>query len=229
MLNLTSYLPGDAAQRVALELPSSNIQAERCNVTLLNADLRNFSALGERRPPEESASVLHYFFTRVNEIVEKHGGRVHEYRGDGVLVLWRGDGSNPAEKALAAALEIDSEVNSSLAKELSFDGLQPLAVGMGIEQGPVLMGSIGPAKRRARTLCGETVTIALRIQEMTADLASPILIGEVAARFLADAALESLGHYMLPGLITGHTLYAPTAIETGNDEMVLELLEGGLA
>ena len=229
MLNLTSYLPGDAAQRVALELPSSSIQAERCSVTLLNADLRNFSALGERRPPEESASVLHYFFTRVNEIVEKHGGRVHEYRGDGVLVLWRGDGSNPAEKALAAALEIDSEVNSSLAKELSFDGLQPLAVGMGIEQGPVLMGSIGPAKRRARTLCGETVTIALRIQEMTADLASPILIGEVAARFLADAGLESLGHYMLPGLITGHTLYAPTAIETGDDEMVLELLEGGLA
>ena len=229
MLNLTSYLPGDAAQRVALELPSSSIQAERCNVTLLNADLRNFSALGERRPPEESASVLHYFFTRVNEIVEKHGGRVHEYKGDGVLVLWLGDGSNPAEQALAAALEIDNEINSSLSKELSFDGLQPLAVGMGIEQGPVLMGSIGPAKRRANTLCGETVTITLRIQEMTADLASPILIGEVAARFLTGAGLQSLGHYMLPGLITGHTLYTPAAIETGDNEMVLKLLAGGLA
>ena len=229
MLNLTSYLPGEAAQRVALELPSSSIQAERCNVTLLNADLRNFSALGERRPPEESASVLHYFFTRVNEIVERHGGRVHEYKGDSVLVLWSGGGSNPAEKALAAALEIDRDVNSSLSKELSFDGLQPLAVGMGIEQGPVLMGSIGPAKRRAHTLCGETVTIALRIQELTADLASPILIGEVAARFLPDADLQSLGHYMLPGLVTSHTLYTPTASETGDDEMVLELLEGGLA
>ena len=64
---------------------------------------------------------------------------------------------------------------------------------------------------------------------MTADLASPILIGEVAARFLADAGLQSLGHYMLPGLITGHMLYAPTAIQTGDNEMVLELLEGGLA
>ena len=64
---------------------------------------------------------------------------------------------------------------------------------------------------------------------MTADLASPILIGEVAARFLAGEGLQSLGHYMLPGLITGHTLYAPTAIETGDNEMVLELLEGGLA
>ena len=161
--------------------------------------------------------------------MERHGGRVHEYKGDSVLVLWSGGGSNPAEKALAAALEIDRDVNSSLSKELSFDGLQPLAVGMGIEQGPVLMGSIGPAKRRAHTLCGETVTIALRIQELTADLASPILIGEVAARFLPDADLQSLGHYMLPGLVTSHTLYTPTAIETGDDEMVLELLEGGLA
>ena len=229
MLNLNSYLPGDAAKRVALELPSSSIQAERCSVTLLSADLRNFSALGERRPPEESASVLHYFFTRVNEIAEEHGGRVHEYKGDGVLVLWPGDGSNPAGKALAAALEIDNEVNSSLSKGLSFDGLQPLAVGIGIEQGPVLMGSIGPARRRAQTLCGETVTIALRIQEMTADLASPILIGEVAARFLPDADLQSLGHYMLPGLITSHTIYAPAGIETEDNEMVLKLLEGGLA
>ena len=66
MLNLASYLPSGEAQRAALELPTSTIQAERCDVTLLYADLRNFSALGERRPPEESAAVLHYFFTKIS-------------------------------------------------------------------------------------------------------------------------------------------------------------------
>ena len=65
MQNLTSISPVATARKVAFELPSSSIQAERCNVTLLSADLRNFTALGESRPPEESASVLHYFFTRV--------------------------------------------------------------------------------------------------------------------------------------------------------------------
>ena len=197
MQNLTSYLPVATARKVAFELPSSSIQAERCNVTLLSADLRNFTALGESRPPEESASVLHYFFTRVNDIVERHGGKVHEYKGDNVLVIWDGDGIQPASKALAAAKDIEKDVNTSLLPEIGIDGLEPLAVGIGIEQGPALIGSIGPAHRRAHTLCGETVSVTLRIQEMTADLAYPILIGEVAARYMGDEELQSVGHFLL--------------------------------
>ena len=50
MQNLSSYLPDDEARKVAFELPSSNIEAERREVTLLCADLRNFSAIGEFRP-----------------------------------------------------------------------------------------------------------------------------------------------------------------------------------
>ena len=228
--NLTSYLPIETAKRVAFESPSSLIQAERTDVTLLSADLRNFSAIGERRPPEESASILHYFFTKVNEVVERHGGKVHEYKGDNVLVVWDGDGASPALNALNASLEIESEVNSTLLSETGLEGLEPLAVGIGIEQGPVLHGSIGPAHRRAHTLCGETVSVALRIQEMTADLSYPILIGEVAARYLQDAPLKSLGHYMLPGLTTAHVLYTPKALEKEQKgkKAELMLLNGGL-
>ena len=228
MFNLHSYLPAETARKVALELPSSNIQAERRNVTLLCADLRNFSALGESRPPEESASVLHYFFTKVNSIVEQHGGRVHEYKGDSVLAIWDCDGADPAAMALAAALQIEGDVNDNLLPEIGMQGLEPLAVGIGIEQGPVLLGSIGPAHRRAHALCGETVSVTLRIQEMTADLASPILVGEVAARYLSDAKLESLGHFLLPGLVTTHVLFTPSSLHSsGRDN--LTLLEGGLA
>ena len=227
MQNLTSYLPIETARKVAFELPSSNIQAERCNVTLLCADLRNFSALGESRPPEESVAVLHYFFTKVHTIAERHGGRVHEYKGDSVLVVWDGDGSEPSTRALSAALEIEKEVNTSLLPEIGIEGLEPLAVGIGIEQGPVLVGSIGPANRRAHTLCGETVSVTLRIQEMTADLASPILIGEVAARYLPDAELKSVGHYLLPGLVRTHVLFTPAAQMLSPREG-LTLLKGGL-
>ncbi|MFL2873145.1 MAG: CHASE2 domain-containing protein [Pseudohongiellaceae bacterium] len=227
--NLTSYLPLEIAKSVAFESPSSLIQAERCDVTLLSADLRNFSAIGERRPPEESAAVLHYFFTKVSEVVERHGGTIHEYKGDNVLAVWDGDGSSPAFNALKAALEIETEINTSL-NEAGIEGLEPLAVGIGIEQGPVLRGSLGPANRRAHTLCGETVSVALRIQEMTADLSYPILIGEVAARYLQDVSLKSLGHYMLPGLITAHVLSAPRALEKDNEanKAELTLLKGGL-
>ena len=135
MQNLISYLPSETARKVAYQLPTSTIQAERSEVTLMTADLRNFSALGELRPPEESTSVLHYFFTKVSDIVETNGGRVHEYTGDSVLAVWDGGGCESAAKSLAAALDIEKQLNENLLTEVSVAGLEPLAVGIGIEQG----------------------------------------------------------------------------------------------
>ena len=205
--NLNSYLPQDLAREIAYSLPSSSINARRTNVTLLSADLRNFSAFGETRPPEESAAVLHYFFTRATAIIEQHHGRVHEFKGDGVLAVWEGNG-DAAELALAAAEAMQGSLHT-LIPEHALKGLEPLALGIGIEQGPVLLGSIGPAHRRTHTLLGDTVAITLRIQEMTAELAQPILLGECAARQLGNEKLESQGSYLLSGLRTLHVLFAP--------------------
>ena len=215
--NLNSYLPQSLAREIAYALPSSSINAHRSNVTLLNADLRNFSAFGETRPPEESAAVLHYFFTRATGIIEKHHGRVHEFKGDGVLAVWDGQGEESAQHALAAAQEMQNALHSLL-PEHTLNGLEPLALGIGIEQGPVLLGSIGPAHRRTHTLLGDTVAITLRIQEMTAELAQPILVGECAARQLGGSqVLESQGSYLLSGLRTLHVLYAPQQVESDLD------------
>ena len=96
--------------------------------------------------------------------------------------------ASAALQALNAAQKMVAEIDDiSLSANTPY-GLEPLALGIGIEQGAALIGSIGPAHRRTHTLLGDTVTIALRIQEMTAELAQPILLGERAARQL-DAEL----------------------------------------
>lgn len=212
--NLNSYLPADIAKEIAYTLPSSSINARRSNVTLLSADLRNFSAFGEARPPEESAAVLHFFFTRATEIIESHGGRVHEFKGDSLLAVWDGHDARAAALALAAAESMQEDLNKSLLPEYAPAGLEPMALGIGIEQGPVLIGSIGPAHRRSHALLGDTVGITLRIQEMTEALAQPILVGECAARQLGDLNLESQGSYLLAGLKIPHILFAPVPSES---------------
>ncbi len=207
--NLSSYLPDSVARDIAFSLPSSSVEARRVNVTLLNADLRNFSRFGEARPPEEAAAMLHYFFTRATEVVEAHGGELQEFRGDGILALWRAADSRAAEQALAAASALNAALDRSLLPSTSLQGLEPLALGVSIEQGPVLLGSIGPAHRRTHTVLGDTVSITLRIQEMTAELAQPVLVGECAARQLGNTGLISQGSFLLSGLQTPHTLFAP--------------------
>tara|TARA_B110000858_G_scaffold198524_1_gene266219 strand:+ start:28976 stop:30991 length:2016 start_codon:yes stop_codon:yes gene_type:complete len=212
--NLSSYLPTDVAKEIAYSLPNSTINARRCDVTLLSADLRNFAAFGEARPPEESAAVLHFFFVRATEIVEQHGGRVHEFKGDSLLAVWDGHDRKAAEQALQAAEHMQSAIDQDMLSPEAASGLEPLALGIGIEQGPVLIGSIGPAHRRSHSLLGDTVTITLRIQELTEELAQPILVGECAARQLHDLKLESQGSYLLNGLRIPHTLFSPAFKET---------------
>ena len=228
--NLSSYLPVDVAQAIAYSLPNSSIDARRQDATLLSADLRNFSAYGEARPPEESAALLHYFFVRTTAIIEKHRGRVHEFKGDSLLAIWDGSGAQAAQQALDAAQDMQ-QVMQDVLPQSPPAGLEPLALGIGIEQGPVLIGSIGPAHRRTHTLLGETVTIALRIQEMTAELAHPILVGECAARQLSDARLDSQGSYLLNGLRIPHTLFAPplqaATPKNKTANPALKLLHGG--
>jgi len=211
--NLSSYLPLDVAKEIAYTLPSSAINAKRCDVTLLSADLRNFAAFSEARPPEESAAVLHFFFVRATEIVEQHGGRVHEFKGDSVLAVWDGHHREAAQQALLAAQGMQEAIDQDMLTPQLASNLEPLALGIGIEQGPALIGSIGPAHRRSHSLLGDTVTITLRIQELTEELAQPILIGECAARQLNDLQLISQGSYLLNGLRIPHTLFAPAISE----------------
>ena len=205
--SLSAYVSGDLAE-IAGGAPGALI-TRRGEATLLSADLRNFSAFSESRPPEESAVLLHAFFVRVCEIVELQGGRVHEYKGDGLLAIWDDHSALSAVRALQAARAMQDAVDNEILPQHALGEVESLALGIAIEQGPVLSGSIGPAHRRARSMLGDTVTIVLRIQEMTEELALPILIGECAARQLGDYGLESQGSYMLSGLSVPHTLFAP--------------------
>ena len=90
-------------------------------------------------------------------------------------------------------------------------GLEPLDIGVGIDQGNVLHGSLGPVNRRDHALLGDAVTLAIRIQEMTSDLSESVLVGSQAASWLEDDEVESQGTFILPGLSTPQTLFVPTA------------------
>lgn len=208
--NLASYLPAPVAAEIAFREPSDAIQAQRREITVLFADIRNFSAHCEGRPPEEAAALLHAFFTTATRVVEANGGLVEEFIGDAMMAVWNvpHDCADHAARALAAARQLQSEAGQLFAQPPPA-GLEPLALGIGIETGDALVGSFGPARRRIHAAMGETVTIASRLQMLTADLAQPILVGEGAAARLAQGAVTSLGSFLLEGLRSPHLVYAP--------------------
>lgn len=205
--NLSSYVPGPVAEKIALTVPSGDIQAQRSEVTVLAADLQNFSRYCEARAPEDAARVLHRFFSTASAIVEAHGGVVEEMVGDSLLAVFNGPKpcDDHSAQALTAAREIWLRCSEELPNTTGL-GLEPLGIGIGLETGTALVGSFGAARRRVHTVLGQTVTIALRLQGMSADLAYPILVGQAAAQQIgprfeqANLALKPLGSFLLPGL-----------------------------
>ena len=207
--NLSSYLPEGAARRVAFEGPSAQVVAETREATVMLVDLRNFSAYCEARAPEDAATVLHLFYTALDRIVTEHGGVVEQMVGDGLTAVW--NGSSPcnqhAKKALQAAEVIWKEGVAQLPKVASRK-TPPLDIGIGIETGPVMVGSFGPARRRVHTVMGEAVSVAARLESLTAELGYPVLIGPKAQAQAECAKAQKIGDFLLAGMRTPRTVYA---------------------
>ena len=207
--NLSSYLPEGAARRVAFEGPSAQVVAENREATVMLVDLRNFSAYCEERAPEDAATVLHLFYTTLDRIVTDHGGVVEQMVGDGLTAVW--NGSSPcnqhAKKALQAAEVIWKEGVAQLPKVASRK-TPPLDIGIGIETGPVMVGSFGPARRRVHTVMGEAVSVAARLESLTAELGYPVLIGPKAHAQAECTEAQKIGDFLLAGMRTPRTVYA---------------------
>ncbi len=210
--NLASYLPEPVAREVAMREPVAQVCATRHEATVLYADLRNFSAYCEGRPPEETAMVLHLFFTTASRIVEEHGGVVEQMVGDSLLAVW--NGSSPCADHGARALDAAEALWRACAPQLpriESPGIPALDIGIGVETGSVLIGSFGPAARRTHAVLGEAVTVATRLQALTGELAYPILTGANVAALRRDpGGLLRLGDFLLNGLTRPRTVYALT-------------------
>ena len=81
----------------------------------------------------------------------------------------------------------------------------PLDIGIGIECGPVLVGSFGPARRRVHTVMGETVSVAARLENLTAELGYPVLVGPQALAQSGYTEVHKLGDFLLAGMRTPRT------------------------
>ena len=207
--NLASYLPEGAARKVALSGPTAQVIAQRQEATVMFVDLRNFSAYCEGRSPEESATVLHLFYTTVDRIVGQHGGVVEQMVGDAIMAVWNGSSPCPnhAQKAVGAAEEIWREGVAQLPKVASRQ-TPPLDLGLGIETGDIMIGSFGPAQRRVHSVLGETVTIASRLEKLTAELAYPILLGPEVVRQAQPPKAQALGDFLLDGLTQSRKIHS---------------------
>lgn len=141
-------------------------RCERKQVTVLFADVSGFTALSAQLDAEQVSEIMHRTFDIVLEAVHENGGTVNQFLGDGVMALF-GDGpfEHHANRALGAALAIQERLET-VRHEVRRTYGREFRVRVGINTGPVVIGTIGSALRTDYTATGSTASAALGLLQI---------------------------------------------------------------
>jgi adenylate cyclase len=158
---------------------------KRADLTILFSDIRGFTTMAEKLPPEEVVAILNSYLESMTAIVHKYGGTVDKYEGDAVVAFF-GEPvpySDHAVRAARAAVEMQTELPGLTDKWVK-EGrtIRGFDVGIGLNSGDVFVGLIGSAQRINYTVIGDNANLASRLQDLTKTYDWPILVSESTYR-----------------------------------------------
>ncbi|KRR07232.1 adenylate cyclase [Bradyrhizobium jicamae] len=158
-------------------------------VAVMFVDFRSFTAGARSRSPQEVVERLDGAFAILVDILDRHGGIVNKFLGDGFLALFGAplEAPDPAHRAVAAAREM-LEANERVNEATSW----PLRIGIGIHLGEVVAGNIGSPRRKEYTVIGDTVNFASRLEALNKDFNSQFLISEAVRDALGEACGDAI-------------------------------------
>jgi adenylate cyclase len=173
-------------------------ESEIRRVAVMFVDFRSFTAGASTRSPREVVDRLDGAFAVLVDILDRHGGIVNKFLGDGFLALFGAplEAHDAAQRAVAAAREM-LDANERVNKETSW----PLRIGIGIHVGEVVAGNIGSPRRKEYTVIGDTVNFAARLEALNKEFHSQFLISDAVHDALGEACSDavSLGEVQIRG------------------------------
>lgn len=204
---LGRYVSRDVAHAI-LRGDGEALGAERREVTVLFCDVRDFTTLCEQEDPENVVAFLNEFFGRACEIIQRHGGTVNKFLGDGLLALFGAPEEHPnhAQAAAQAAHEIVYAVDELRER----GGLWAhLEVGIGLDSGAVVCGAVGASNRAEYTAIGSVVNRAARLQSLSRQAHRRIVLSKACVDRLGPRAnVVSFGSVKLKGFARAVPVYA---------------------
>jgi len=167
----------------------STLRGVRVPATMLFSDLVGFTTLAEKADPEALVAQLNEYLTRMTSVVFSNGGTLDKFIGDAIMAVWGNVRSlgvaQDAKNCARAALGMRSQLRQ-LNERWREEGRMGLGMGIGINQGEVLVGNIGSQERMDPTVIGDSVNLASRLEGLTRIYGVDILVGATAAELVRD-------------------------------------------
>jgi adenylate cyclase len=192
-------------------------------LTVMFSDIRGFTTLSEGLTPDELVLLLNEYLGEMTEAVFANQGTLDKYIGDAIMAFWGSPypQEDHAVRGCKCALQMIRGLEK-LNRKWKSEGRAPLAIGIGLNTGPVNVGNMGSAKRLAWTVMGDNVNLASRLEGITKTYRISVVIAEgtyqqVASRFtcreLDRIAVKGKSHavkiYELMGMAAERAKFEP--------------------
>ena len=153
---------------------------KRRNMTILFSDIRNFTTLSEAMTPDENFAFINAYLERMGPVIRDHNGFIDKYIGDAIMALF--ESADDALKAGLAMLETLDAFND----ERRAASRPPIAIGIGINTGTLMMGTIGEKHRMDGTVISDAVNLASRVEALTKTYGVRLLVTQYTVEDLGD-------------------------------------------
>jgi class 3 adenylate cyclase len=153
---------------------------KRRNMTVLFSDIRNFTTLSETMTPDENFAFINAYLERTGPVIRANNGFIDKYIGDAIMALFE-----TADDAVRAGIAMFETLEAFNADRLSA-GQSPINIGVGINSGNLMLGTIGEKNRMDGTVISDAVNLASRIEGLTKTYHVGLLISQYTWEQLAD-------------------------------------------
>jgi len=176
----SSYVTERVVHELIHNPEMAKLGGDRREVTVLFSDIRGFTTFSEKHSPQEVVNLLNEYLTAMTDVIFAWEGTLDKFVGDEIMVFWGAPMPQPdhAERAIRCALAMRQRLDE-LQTEWEKRGVESLDAGIGINSGEVLVGNIGAeGKKMDYTIIGDHVNLGARVEALTRNYASPILVTE---------------------------------------------------
>ena len=173
------YLSYDVMQNVVKNIDNISLGGKRADITVLFADIRNFTSISESMDANSTTMILNEYFSALVPIIEEHNGILNKFMGDAVLAIF-GEPKKNENHALDAVKCADKMLKKVkyLQEKWIDEGKPKIEIGIGISSGEAFIGNIGSSERLEYTVIGDTVNTASRIENYNKVYRTNFLISE---------------------------------------------------
>ncbi len=177
--SLVSYVSSHVAESILTSGRVPELKGERRRITVLFSDVRNFTTLSEKLPPEQVVKFLNEYFSRMIDIIFENQGTLDKFIGDGIMAFFGAplDDEQQEVHAIKAAIQMRKAL-SELQEKWRKENFLDIRVGIGIHTGPAIVGNIGSEGKMQYTAIGDTVNLSSRLESATKHFGVDILVSE---------------------------------------------------